>query len=443
MAGLDWVQVDVGFPMSLAVIGAARSLGMERRAFLGAMVELQIWAVQALPEGRFVSFGPSADASGGQAWDASADEAVWVEALESAVRWTGTPGAFWSALLRARILIREDDGVRLTLCDRYVGVLDKRKKEAERKRRERAAARGIDVSAGRPRDTSGTSSPRNRKEKEKKRSSAAAAGLTELDVELETQRDTAATIPAHLAPVALLPDEDASPDAEQDPIQLSLPGTHLVPATPPREDAPAPSPDAVRPLPAPSLAARAAAFFDTFQDARVKAFRGVPREKPPAGWADWFAQALRGVDGDEARLHAACQGYLQSDWGRARQPPGTVVAFCSPRVWTRYVPQLEDGAEADTSEAGVAVPVEVASSEADRVWSACLDGMRAQGKRYALSWLGKARAVGVEDGHLVLAAPDAYFRQWVEEQYGSLMEAEARSLGLKGVRWARAAHEVA
>ncbi|NOK14058.1 hypothetical protein HNS30_33935, partial [Corallococcus exercitus] len=231
VAGLDWVQVDVGFPMSLAVIGAARSLGMERRAFLGAMVELQIWAVQALPEGRFVSFGPSADASGGQAWDASADEAVWIEALESAVRWTGTPGAFWSALLRARLLIREEDGVRLILCDRYIGVLDKRKKEAERKRRERAAARGIDVSAGRPKDTSGTSSARNRREKEKKRSSSAAAGLTELE--------NAASLPAHLAPVALLAVEDTTtPEAEQDPIQLSLPGTHLVPATPPREDTP-------------------------------------------------------------------------------------------------------------------------------------------------------------------------------------------------------------
>ncbi|WP_338263691.1 hypothetical protein [Corallococcus caeni] len=436
MAGLDWVQVDVGFPMSLAVIGAARSLGMERRAFLGAMVELQIWAVQALPEGRFVSFGPSADASEGQAWDASADEAVWIEALESAVRWTGTPGAFWSALLRARLLIREDDGVRLTLCDRYVGVLDKRKKEAERKRRERAAARGIDVSAGRPKDTSGTSSARNRREKEKKRSSSAAADLTELE--------NAASLPAHLAPVALLAVEDTTPpEAEQDPIQLSLPGTHLVPATPPREDTPKPPPDAVRPLPAPTLAARAAAFFDTFQDARAKAFRGVPREKPPAGWADWYAQALRGVDGDEARLHAACQGYLQSDWGRTRQPVGTVVAFCSPRVWTRYVPPLEDGAEADTSEAGVAVPAEAASSESARVWSACLEGVRAQGKRYALSWLSKARAVGLEDGHLVLAAPDAYFRQWVDEQYGSLMQSEARSLGLHGVRWARAAHEVA
>ncbi|MGE6758765.1 DnaA N-terminal domain-containing protein [Corallococcus interemptor] len=439
MAGLDWVQVDVGFPMSLAVIGAARVLGMDRRAFLGAMVELQIWAVQALPEGRFVSFGPSADMSGGQAWDASADEAVWIEALESAVRWTGTPGAFWSALLRARILIREDDGVRLTLCDRYVGVLDKRKKEAERKRRERAAARGLDVSAGRPRDTSGTSSPRNRREKEKKRSSSAAAGLGELEI----GQELVPALPAHLIPVPPVPTGDTPPDAEQDPVQLSLPGTHLVPAAPPREDAPAPSPDTGRPVPALTVAARAAAFFDAFQDARARAFRGVPREKPPAGWADWYAQALRGVDGDEARLQAACQGYLQSDWGRTRQPAGTVIAFCSPRVWTRYVPPLEDGAEVDANVSGGPATDEAPSTEAARVWSSCLEALRAQGKRYALSWLGKARAVGVEDGHLVLAAPDAYFRQWVDEQYGALMEAEVRSLGLEGVRWARAAHEVA
>ncbi|HLM44120.1 MAG TPA: hypothetical protein VK458_09640, partial [Myxococcaceae bacterium] len=161
MAGLDWVQVDVGFPMSLSVVCAARALGMDRRAFLGAMVELQIWAVQALPSGRFEPFA----VSDGQIADASADEAVWCEAVESAVRWTGAPGAFWSALLRARILVREEDGVRLTLCDRYVQVLEKRSKEAERKRKERAA-KASGASAGRPADTSGTSSCRKRREKE-------------------------------------------------------------------------------------------------------------------------------------------------------------------------------------------------------------------------------------------------------------------------------------
>src|SRR5688572_761898 len=116
--------------MSLAVVYAARVLGMERRAFLGAMVELQIWAVQALPSGRFEPF----PASAGQAPDTSVDEAAWCEAVESAVRWTGASGAFWDALLRTGILVREGDTIRLTLCDRYVQVLEKRRKEAERKR---------------------------------------------------------------------------------------------------------------------------------------------------------------------------------------------------------------------------------------------------------------------------------------------------------------------
>ncbi|RKG98599.1 hypothetical protein D7V97_32805 [Corallococcus sp. CA053C] len=75
MAGLDWVQVDVGFPMSLAVIGAARSLDMDRRAFLGAMVKLQAWAVQAFPKDASKPLGPSADLSAGRPWDASADTA--------------------------------------------------------------------------------------------------------------------------------------------------------------------------------------------------------------------------------------------------------------------------------------------------------------------------------------------------------------------------------
>ena len=172
MAGLDWVQVDVGFPMSLSVVCAARTLGMDRRAFLGAMVELQIWAVQALPSGRFEPF----PASAGQAPDASADEAIWCEAVENAVRWTGTPGAFWNALLRAGILVREGDTVRLTLSDRYVEVLEKRSKEAERKRRERAH-KAATASSGRPADTLGTSAPRKRKEKEsEKKIPSSAAG---------------------------------------------------------------------------------------------------------------------------------------------------------------------------------------------------------------------------------------------------------------------------
>jgi len=43
--------------------------------------------------------------------------------------------------------------------------------------------------------------------------------------------------------------------------------------------------------------------------------------------------------------------------------------------------------------------------------------------------------VAVEDGQLLLAVPDLYFREWVEEHYGPMVSAVARELGLQGVRW--------
>ncbi|MFL5353218.1 DnaA N-terminal domain-containing protein [Archangium sp.] len=427
MAGLDWIQVDVGFPMSLAVVCAARALGMERRAFLGAMVELQIWAVQALPSGRFEPF----PASAGQAPDASADEAVWCEALESAVRWTGAPGAFWNALLRSGILVREGDTVRLTLCERYVQVLEKRRKEAERKRRERAS-KSATASTGRPADAPGTSPARKRREKEseKKSLSSAAAELME------------AASTGRLAPVPRPSDEDVCADA--DPVQLSLPGTHLVPVSPPpeerlqaaaltqedsaSEDAPQPAP-----LSEGAPAARARAFFEAFQDERCKVFRGVPREDMPAGWADWYGQALTKVGGDEGRLLEACRGYLQSDWGRSRQPVGTALAFRAPKVWVRYIPPQPSWPTEPSVESGP--PAVDVSTEAGRVWQECLTRLHDTGKRYALSWLTRAHAVDVEDGHLVLSAPDLYFRQWVEAHYGPMVDLLVQDVGLLGVRW--------
>jgi len=408
MAGLDWVQVDVGFPMSLSVVCAARALGMDRRAFLGAMVELQIWAVQALPSGRFEPFA----VSDGQIADASADEAVWCEAVESAVRWTGAPGAFWNALLRARILVREEDSVRLTLCDRYVQVLEKRSKEAERKRRERAN-KAAAASGGRPADTAGTSSARKRREKEseKKILSSAAGGEEKGSV-------------GRLAPVPSLPDEDVS--AEADPIQLALPGTHLVPASLPPEER---CQVATAPVTKASTS-QAEAFFESFQDERGKAFPGVPREDMPAGWGEWYRQAVSKVGGDEGRLLEASRGYLQSDWGRSRQPLGTALAFCSPKVWVRYIsPSRPEPVEASGP------PSVDVSTEAGRRWQQCLSWLHDNGKRYALTWLTRACPVDIEDGQLVLAVPDRYFLQWVDEHYGQMVEGVARELGLQGVRW--------
>ncbi|MFE8599025.1 DnaA N-terminal domain-containing protein [Archangium violaceum] len=425
MAGLDWVQVDVGFPMSLPVVCAARTLGMERRAFVGAMVELQIWAVQALPSGRFEPFGLSGGRSTDASADMSMDEAVWQEAVEGAVRWTGAPGAFWDALLRAGILMREGDSVRFTLCDRYVQVLEKRSKEAERKRRERAA-KAAGASAGRPVDMSGTSSSRKRKEKEseKKTSSSAAA--------LETGSSGGRLIPVSL------PSDEEVPVAPVDatPVQLALPGTHMVPvSSPPRDVWRAPESEDAASEPSPveeeSPARAAAAFFATCQEERGRALPGLPSEEQPKAWASWYRGALRKVGGNEGRLLEAWRGYLHSDWGRSREPRCTAQAFCTPRVWSRY---LEPVKREDPSELSGAPFVDV-STEAGRHWRECLAWLHDHGKRYALTWLAQARAVGVEDGRLVLEVPDAHFRQWVQEHYGQMVEQLARELGLEGVCW--------
>lgn len=416
MAGLDWVQVDVGFPMSLPVVCAARALGMERRAFVGAMVELQIWAVQALPSGRFESFGASTDMS--------ADEAVWQEAVEGAVRWTGAPGAFWDALLRAGILVREGDSVRFTLCDRYVQVLEKRSKEAERKRRERAA-KSAGASAGRPVDAPGTSPSRKRREKESEKKTSSAAAVME-----------GGAPGGRLMPVSLPSVEDVPGEpVEVTPVQLALPGTHMVPvSSPPREVWPAPvSEDAgSQESPAAETPARAAsAFFKICQEERCQALPGLPAEEQPKGWASWYRGALRKVGGDEGRLLDAWRGYIHSDWGRSREPRCTAEAFCTPRVWGRYLEPLQR-----EEPPGVSGPPSAdVSTEAGRRWQECLAWLHDNGKRYALTWLAQARAVDVEDGRLVLAVPDQHFRQWVQEHYGPMVERLARDFGLEGVSW--------
>jgi hypothetical protein len=81
------------------------------------------------------------------------------------------------------------------------------------------------------------------------------------------------------------------------------------------------------------------------------------------------------------------------------------------------------------------------STEAGRRWQECLSWLYDNGKRYALSWLTRAQPVGVEDGHLVLSVPDLYFRQWVEEHYGQVVEHAVRDFGLGGVRWLLPADE--
>lgn len=71
-----------------------------------------------------------------------------------------------------------------------------------------------------------------------------------------------------------------------------------------------------------------------------------------------------------------------------------------------------------------------------RAWSAVLEAVRHSGKTYALQWLTRMRAAGIEDeGLLLLECPDRFFQDWVDDHYRALVELHLSSQGISGFRY--------
>jgi len=420
----DFVQLDTSLTGSIPVRIAANALGLEPWMVLGLLYQLQVWAVARIPSGRFE---PS-PASAGRPDAVREEEAAWSQALEDAVHWKGEAGAVWDAFLRAGLLVREGNTIRLATSDRYVQVLEKRAKEAERKRQARAKARG-GASAGRPADVR----PQKRREETRRDEFSAAAG--------ESPGASAGR------PVLAPPPEDVSADAL--PVQRALPGAALVPASPPREErlqaaamasgATDAGPEA---LPAPAAPGPAVAFFRRCLEARRKAHPHLPAVAMPAGWVKWYADALTdpAVQGDEGRLFLGWLEYLRDTYAAENyKPPYPADAFTSAKVWPRHVGMALAGAAAEASAAPELPTVDV-STEAGRSWKRIVDVLTAAGKDYALTWLLKASPVALVNGDLVLQCPDAHFRNWVMGHYGEMVANAASDCEIWGVRWVVAEH---
>lgn len=409
MAGLDWVQVDSGFSTSLPVALATDVLGMDPRTFTGAMVDLQDWAVRNLPTGRF-----GGAASGGQSADALGDERLWAKTLERVVRWDGAAGAFWSALELAGFLVREGGSVRLTLCDRYVQVLEKRAKEAERKRKSRALA----ASGGRPADGGGTSTARKRKREEGEGETTAAAG---------GGGSASGGRPRPVPPPTAAPPEDVPAV----PVQRSLPGAHLVPASAPRSTSVGPPSIAGAPPPSPSAPGTpAAALWECLQGERLTLHPGLVPELAPRDWEATYRAAVEQL-GAEERLLESARGYLRSDWARSREPRAALVVWCRPGVWPRYVASLR--------EAPAAAQAVDESTEAGRCWARVLEALRESGREYVASQLAAARPLALEGGELVLEARDKQHAEWLAAQCGELLAELGQHHGYQVARFVAAA----
>jgi len=59
---------------------------------------------------------------------------------------------------------------------------------------------------------------------------------------------------------------------------------------------------------------------------------------------------------------------------------------------------------------------------AQNLWEKALDGIRLEGKSYALGWLARMRGLDLRDSALVLSVPDRFFRDWVDDHYRGLIE---------------------
>ena len=62
------------------------------------------------------------------------------------------------------------------------------------------------------------------------------------------------------------------------------------------------------------------------------------------------------------------------------------------------------------------------SLNAQNLWERALDGIRGEGKSYALGWLARMRGLELRDSALVLSVPDRFFRDWVDDHYRGLIE---------------------
>lgn len=74
-------------------------------------------------------------------------------------------------------------------------------------------------------------------------------------------------------------------------------------------------------------------------------------------------------------------------------------------------------------------------TEAARAWAQVLGAMRGDGKSYTADHLQRSRAVAIEEESLVVALPDRFALDWVQDTCRGLLDGYTRRLALAGVRF--------
>jgi hypothetical protein len=316
--GLPWVEIDTNMPRHPKSIALGVALGDERA--WTHVVELILHCGSVNASGKFV--GKYAKA-----------------ALERAAGWRGQPGAFAEAAFDVGFVDENIDGdiVVHGWEERATAHVAKRERDAERQRirRERIAKRYGDkrtvapappqVSADDAEDSEATPRDVTRMSRGRAPDVAASHGVTVTGTPTGTET------------VTLKAAAEAPPAA--DPVRAIGATPIRVDAKPERREHPRRRRSDVAP---PS--AEALAFFEGFQDRRLKAFPGALREPvPDAQSLDGFAEEVRAELGhDETgrkRLAGAVGAFLGDAFARNRKPSCPWSLFA--KQWRRHVPDQD------------------------------------------------------------------------------------------------------
>ena len=162
-------------------------------------------------------------------------------------------------------------------------------------------------------------------------------------------------------------------------------------------------------------------------------------EPEPADWAATWRAILAQCGGTDGPFWDAWADYLPGEFAGHLDRKASAAVFIKPKVWgtsadraaaAKAQSAAQAAAKAARAAEARAWAKQVAAEEAARwgerekaeaVWQQALDRLRAEGKTYALTWLDRVCPLGLREGVLGLGVPDRFLRDWVDDQYGSLL----------------------
>lgn len=387
MAGLSWIEVAVDLPRQDKSILLGRKIGEPTRGWV-YRAALWLWAADQCPEGRVTRDSRVSP---------DADEAVSL--LEFGMGWSGAPCRLFNACVECRVIDVTPDAYVIHGWAEYAAAhVAKRRKDAERQRKRRAELAKRYASSGTPagvtRDTGGRpgESRSNKNKNTEKKEAAAAARARAREAASEAQA-TGTALPG--APTAAPGLNPAPPPAGHSAEGGSLAAVAGESDLPRRR---------LQVLDLVELGPLGAAYRSAVEQGLGYGLALAAAGEEGEIRAELEAQLVR-VGGEDGLARAVSWTLATAESRGPTRRPGS-VAWCVKLL--RSLPPPARAAPA--SDRGCAE------------WARVFEALRAQVRPdLVASWFAPLRG-RLEDGELVLEAPDAFHAAFVRDQYRAFVE---------------------